>query len=102
MKKTFTLTHPKIKLPRRFEAVKSDIRKYMKRERRKELPAGVDFWDFTCKFGPTEDTAQPVHPAELTKCIDEAETQQLTSFYVEVLATPGYRQKKPAPVPPVT
>ncbi len=95
MKKTFTLTHPKIKTPRLFEGVKHEIRKYMKRERRKELPTGVDFWDFDCTFGPTEETAQPVHPAELDKYIDNAEKQQMTSFYIEVLAKPGHRQKKP-------
>lgn len=95
MRKTFTLTHPKIKVPRLVDAVKSDVRKYIKRERRKELPEGVDFWDFDCKFGPTEEAAQTVHPAELNKCIDQAAQQQLTSFYIEVLAKPGRRQKKP-------
>ncbi len=94
MKRTFTLTHPKIKTPRLFEAVKKEVRKYMKRERRKTLPAGVDFWDFSCKFGPTEETAQTVHPGALDQCIDEAEKQQLTSLHIEVLAKPGHRQKK--------
>lgn len=94
MKKTFTLTHPKIKVPRLVDAVKSDIRKYIKRERRKELPEGVDFWDFDCKFGATEEAAQTVHPAELNKCIDAAEKQQLTAFYIEILAKPAHRQKK--------
>lgn len=68
------MTHPKIKTPRLFEAVKNDIRKYMKRERRKELLSGSDFWDFACKFGPCEDEARTVHPAELDKCIEDAET----------------------------
>lgn len=94
MKKTFTLTHPKIKVPRMVDAVKSDIRKYIKRERNKTLPEGVDFWDFGCKFGPTAETAQTVHPAELNTYIDEAEKQQLTSFYIEILAKPGYRMKR--------
>ena len=94
MKKTFTLTHPKIKTPRLFEAVKHDIRKYMKRERRKELPAGADYWDFSCKFGQTEEAAETVHPAALDKCIAEAEAQQLPSCYIEILSKPGYRQKR--------
>ncbi len=94
MRKTFTLTHPKIKVPRLVDAVKSDVRKYVKRERRKELPEGVDFWDFDCKFGPTEEAAQTVHLAELNTCIDEAEKQHLTSFYIEILAKHGIRQKK--------
>lgn len=93
MKKTYSLIHPKIKTPRLFEAVKNDVRKYMKRERRKELPAGVDFWDFNCKFGPTEETAQAVHPAALDKCIEEAEKEQCSAFYIEILARPGHRRK---------
>jgi len=57
MKKTFQLQvegkHP----DRLLEAIKHDIRKYLKRERRRDLPEGADFWDFDCKFGLTEDTA---------------------------------------------
>ncbi len=94
MRKTFTLVHPKIKVPRLVDAVKSDVRKYVKRERKKVLPEGVDFWDFNCKFGATEEAAQPVHLAEMNKSIDEAEKQQLASFYIEILAKPGVRQKK--------
>lgn len=95
MKKTFNMTHPKVKTARLYEGAISDIRKYMKRERRKELPDGVDFWDFDCKFGFCEEEAQTVHPAELSKCIQEAEKKNQTSFYVEVLRKPGHRQKKP-------
>jgi len=95
MKKTFTLTHPKIKAPRLFEAVKHDLKKYVKRERGKKLPDGVDFWDFDCKFGATAESAKKMHLAEFNKYIDEAEKQQLESFYVEILAKPGRRKKKP-------
>ena len=99
MKKTFKLTHPKIKIARRFERVKHDIRKYVKRERRKELPDGVDYWDFDCKFGHTEDEATTVHLEELTSCVDQAEQQGWTSFYIEILAKPGRRTKQPKPEP---
>ncbi|RZL90883.1 MAG: hypothetical protein EOP82_14340, partial [Variovorax sp.] len=61
MRKTFQL-RPEGKNPDRvLEAVKHEIRKYIKRERRRELPEGVDFWDFDCKFGTAEDTAAVVH-----------------------------------------
>ena len=99
MKKTFRLTHPKIKVARLVESVKCDVRKYLKRERSKVLPEGVDFWDFDCKFGPSADEAKGVHVAEIGKLIDAAHEQQLESFYIEVLAKPGYRTKKPKPVP---
>ena len=95
MKKTFTLTHPKIKYARLIEAVRRDVKKYIKRERNKTLPEGVDFWDFDCKFGITAEDAQEIHSAEISKCIDKVEAQQLESFYLEILAKPGFRMKKP-------
>lgn len=94
MKKTYTLTHPKIKADRLIEAAICDVRKYLKRERNKKLPMGVDFWDFDCKFGTTEDTARAIHVSELPKLIDEAKVHQLESLYVEILAKPGHRMKK--------
>ena len=60
----------------------------------KKLPEDVDFWDFDCKFGPTAEEAKTVHVAELSKCIDEAEENELKSFYIEILAKPGIRTKK--------
>ena len=53
------------------------------------------FWDFDCKFGNTEEDAAKIHLAEIGKYIDQAERQQLESFYLEILAKPGYRTKKP-------
>jgi hypothetical protein len=97
MKKTFELTHPKIQYARRVDAVKNEIRKYIKRERKKTLPEEVDFWDFDCRFGDIEADAKTVHLAEIDKCIDGAVAKRLTSFYVEILAKPGHRTKKPNP-----
>jgi hypothetical protein len=95
MKKTFTMTHPKIKVARLFESVKRDLKKYVKRERGKALPEGVDFWDFDCRFGATAEDAKKMHLTEFNTYIDGAEKQQLESFYVEILAKPGHRTKKP-------
>ena len=95
MKRTYTMSHPKIKVARLFEGVKADVRKYIKRERRKELPKGVDFWDFACKFGMTEENAEPIHMAEINKCLDAAESKQAETVYVEVTATKGRRTKRP-------
>lgn len=95
MKKTFKLTHPKIKVPRLVEGVKHEIRKYIKRERKRELPKDADFWDFDCKYGDTEAEAKTVHMAELDKYIDDAEKRELESFYIEVLRKKAKRTKKP-------
>ena len=95
MKKTFKLTHPKIKYARLIESVKSDVNKYLKRERRKELPEGVDFWDFDCRFGPTSEESKVIHVAEIGDLINLAEKEHLDSFYLEILAKEGRRTKKP-------
>ncbi|TMN93474.1 hypothetical protein CWB72_02250 [Pseudoalteromonas phenolica] len=92
MKKTFELTHPKIKIARRVDAVKHELKKYVKRERNKKLPAGVDYWDFDCKFGNTEAEAETVHLSQINKLIDKTQDENLTSFYVEILAKPGFRE----------
>ena len=92
MKKTFQLTHQKIKPARLIEAVRRDVKKYLKREKRKSLPNGVDYWDFDCKFGATEDKAEIILASEISKCISEAEEKNLESFYLEILAKPGYKK----------
>ena len=92
MKKTFELSHPKIKLARRVEAVKHEIKKYLKRERNKPLPEEAGYWDFDCRFGLTEASAESVHVTEISKLIDKAEADEATEFYVEILAKPGKRK----------
>ncbi|MDH3349373.1 MAG: DUF6172 family protein [Desulfobulbaceae bacterium] len=94
MKKTFKMSHPKIKIPRLVEAYKSEARKYIKRERKKKLPPNVDFWDFDCRFGDDEASSEVIHLSAINKCISLAESKQLESFYLEILVKPGYRTKK--------
>ena len=95
MKKTFLLTDSVNKPTRRVEAIKGDVRKYMKRERRKKLPEGFDFWDFNCSFGDTAEEKKEIHTTEITKYIDDAASRNVEKFYLEVLATARKRSKKP-------
>ena len=94
MKKVIALTHPKVKVPRLVEAAKHEAKKYLKRERNKKLPEGVDYWDFDCKYGETEQQAKTIHVSEINKHIDQAEQKGLESFYLEILAKPGIRNKQ--------
>ena len=73
MKKTFVLNHPKIVPARQVESIKSEIRKYIKRERNKVLPKGVDYWDFNCKYCATDQEAQVIHLSEINKSIDSGD-----------------------------
>jgi hypothetical protein len=95
MKKTFKLSHDKIKLPRLVEAIKHEVKKYIKRERRRSLPEGADYWDFDCRFGVDEASSEVIHLSEINKAISRAEAEQLQSFYLEILAKPCHRNKKP-------
>lgn len=99
MKKTFSLTHPKIKPARLAESARCEVRRYLKRSRNRKQPDGVDFWDFDCRFGPTAEEAQAIAVADLPKAMLAAEVQQVESFYVEILAKPGHRPGL-APAPP--
>jgi hypothetical protein len=92
MKKTFELTHPKIKLARRVDAVKHEVKKYLKRERKKTLPEGTDYWDFDCKFGNTEAEAKSTNISEMNKLIDQAVAAERTDFYIQILAKAKKRE----------
>ncbi len=96
MKKTFQLQvegkHPE----RLLEAIKHEIRKYIARERRRALPAGVDFWDFDCRFGASEEAAEVVHLEAITDSINAVVQAAGTQFYVEILAKHGIRKPRPA------
>jgi len=95
MKKTFKLTHEKIKLPRLVDAIKHEVKKYLKRERRRQLPEDADYWDFDCKFGVDEASAEVIHVSEINKSISWAESEGLESFYLEILVKPCRRTKMP-------
>lgn len=77
------------------EAVKHEIRKYIKRERRRDLPEGTHFWDFDCQFGSTKEAAEAVHLSALTERINAVAAEGGTQFYVEILARAAQRQPRP-------
>ena len=84
MKKTFKLDHPKIKVPRLVDSVKHDIKKYLKKQRKKPLPTGANYWDFDCKFGQSEELAIEIPLSSLTKSIDELVDNNIMTIYVEI------------------
>ena len=103
MKKTFKLNDEGKHPERVLEAVKHEIRKYVKRQRRVPLPEGVDFWDFDCRFGTTQDNATVVHFATITGLIDAVAngdgvngSGRGDSFYLELLAKNGVRKARDA------
>ena len=98
MRKTYPLIIEGKNRDRVLEAVKHDIRKYVKRQRRVALPEGVDYWDFDCRFGLSADTAAVIHFGNLIEQIDAAVKEGATAFYVELLAKNGHRKARAAAV----
>lgn len=95
MKKTYALNIEGKHRDRLLDAAKHDIRKYVKRERAKPLPVGVDFWDFDCSVGASDSTATEAHFAALMGAIDDLLKDGGDQFFVSVLAKPGHRTAKP-------
>jgi hypothetical protein len=91
MRKIFPLHVEGKNSDRVLDAVKHEIRKYIKRERRRDLPEGADFWDFDCRFGRTKEDAAVAHLSALTGLINEVAAEGGAQFYVEILAKPGKR-----------
>jgi hypothetical protein len=94
MKKTILISDAKNTPARAIEAIKSELRKYVKRERNKQLPEGVDFWDFDCKVGETANNALPLHVAEINSALDHALADEWAAVYFEILAKPAVRTYK--------
>jgi hypothetical protein len=91
MKKHFPLTAPNHQPARVVEQIKGELRKYLKRERKKTLPEGADFWDFDCKVSGGQATPQSKHLEEIGPAIDAAAAAGCDSVYIEIIAKPAHR-----------
>jgi Family of unknown function (DUF6172) len=86
MKKTFSLNNPAKEPQRVIEAIKHDVRKYAKRERRKPLPEGFDLWELQCRVGPEPALAENRPFKEVAAAIDAVAAAGGATVYVEILA----------------
>ena len=98
MKKTFQLTRANKHPDRVLDAIKHEIRQYLRRERRKAVPAHADFWDFDCQVGANAEQAQAVHLGDLLRRVDALAQEGLPSFYLQLIAQPAVRRPRPEPV----
>jgi hypothetical protein len=97
MKKTFQLTSEKLNPDRYVESIKNEVRKYIKREKKKKLPEGMDYWHFNCKFGNNDDAPKVILFANINKSISAAVTAECTHFYLEIISSATKREKKERP-----
>lgn len=94
MKKLFSLTSERHQAARVVEKVKSEIRKYLKRERGKKLDEEFDFWGFDCRTGKVASEATICHEKEIGKALDEALALEWPTLYIEIIAKPVKRTKR--------
>ncbi len=94
MKKTFQLIVANKNKDRQVDSIKNEVRKYIKRERSKRLPEGFNYWSFDCKFGKTEQEATEIRFVDITKSIDIAASENLESFYLELVSKADNKQAK--------
>ncbi|MGA1931415.1 DUF6172 family protein [Arcobacter sp. YIC-464] len=94
MKKTFKLEDGRRHPDRIIDAIKYEVRKYIKREKKKKLPENVDFWKFECKSSINGEEPQHLDFLDITKAIDNAASSKAETLYLEILATPGIKEKK--------
>ena len=95
MKKTFLLQVEGKNPDRILEAVKHEVRKYARREGRKTVPEGFDYWDFDCQVGVSPEEAEVATFAQVVPLIDAAAKAGATTCYVEILSKPVIRLRKP-------
>jgi hypothetical protein len=91
MKKVFPLTVGGKAPARVVDAIKHEVRKYVKRERQKDLPEGFEVWDFSCRVGPNAAEASVTTLKEIGSAIDAAVIANPVEIYVELLAVPAKR-----------
>ena len=92
MKKTFPLKEKNHKPERTVEAIKHEIKTYLKRETRKELPKDAGSWGFDCKIGDSAESATEVHVSKIKEWIDKVFKAAASQVYIEILSKPAKKK----------
>ena len=92
MKKLFKLQQADKNTDRILEAAKNEIRKYLKRERKKKLPEEAIYWDFECRFGENSEKAEALKVSEIIAALDRADKAAWSECYVEIIAKASMKQ----------
>ena len=94
MKKIFKLTSENKKPERVLDSVKYDIRRYLKRERKKKLPEDATFWDFECAFGKSSEDKEALSATEVITALDKASQDAWSECYIEIISKAVTKEKK--------
>jgi hypothetical protein len=93
MKKKFELNVANKHKDRVVESIKHEIRKYIKREKRKPLGDDFNFWHFDCKIGRDDMEPRVVEFVDIIKSIDQEVSNGANTLYIEILAKKSNKEK---------
>ncbi|MCJ8328289.1 MAG: DUF6172 family protein [Campylobacterales bacterium] len=93
MKKTYQLIDEKQNLDRIVESIKNDVRKYIKREKRKTLQ-DEHIWMFDCKSAINDEEIKEIKFTDITNVIDEAADNNAKTIYIELISKEVKRAPK--------
>ena len=87
MKKVFKINQERLKPDRAVDAIKNELRKYIKREKKKDLPnKKTMYWDFDCKFGQSEELALACEFDEIMHHLNSVVEKNWGECYIEIMA----------------
>lgn len=86
MKKIFKLREGDKNPDRIVEKIKHQLRKYLRREKKKKLESLNGFWDFNCRFGIDEENSKKVSFNDIIQLLDKAREDKLMECYIEIVA----------------
>ena len=87
MKKVFQIEQERLKPDRAVDAIKNELRKYVKREKKKDLPnKKIMYWDFDCKFGKSAELAEVCTFEEISTKLNSVVDEGWKTCYVEIMA----------------
>jgi len=87
VKKVFQIEQERLKPDRAVDAIKNELRKYVKREKKKDLPnKKTMYWDFDCKFGKSAELAEVCTFDEISTKLNSVVADGWKECYIEVLA----------------
>jgi hypothetical protein len=92
MKKTFPLHAPGKADARVLDAIKHEVRKYVRRELKKPLPEGAVRWSFACRVGADQTAAQSSELKNIAAAIDVVANSGGDSVYIEIVAVAEERE----------
>lgn len=91
MKKTFPLHATGKDDARVRDKIRHEVSKYVRRERKKELPEGYDRWEFNCRAGASAATAEARSLPEIASLVDRVAETGAAEIYLEIIAVPAHR-----------